>query len=126
MSGASSLAAYGDAEVPRRVGAQLHQFQAPAALRQYQLYMGGVDRNDQFRENGAGFFKGIKKTGKWYQKVLLAFLDIGVVQASIAHNMFAESPRGMNAGLRRTPIYVFQRVLARDLLKIDFDEDRWA
>ena len=117
VSGLSTLPEYGFSLVRRRVGRDISEFNAPASLVSYQTYMGGVDKYDQIRDSCGGFGKGIKKTHKWFQKILLALMDAGVANASIAHNMFAKSRRGIRAEATAVPISVFQQFLCREMLK---------
>ena len=113
VSGISTLPEYGYDKVKRRVGKDIKEFKLPGSLKSYQKYMSGVDNFDQIRDSGGGCSKGIKKTNKWFQKIILALLDAGVAQGSIAHNMFAKSQRGMKARLKAVPIFTYQKFLAK-------------
>ena len=72
--------------IRRQVGPQKKEFQCPAALKHYQVNMGGVDRGDQIRSHKGGFaaqshFK------KWYKKSLMAVLDCMLLNAWRMWNM---------------------------------------
>lgn len=127
VSGISTLPEYGYEKVNRRVRSDIIEFTVPAALKSYQTYMGGVDNFDQIRDSAGGCAKGIKKTHKWFQKILLALLDAGLAQGSIAHNMFSKSRRGIKKGLKAVPIFTYQQFLARDMINFrGFMETRSA
>ena len=116
VSGISTLPEYGYNKVKRRIGKDRLEFTVPAALKSYQNYMGGVDNFDQIRDSAGGCSKGIKKTHKWFQKIILALFDAGIAQGSIAHNMFAKSRRGINRELKPVPIYHYQQFLVSNML----------
>ena len=94
----------------------------PRALRTYQKYMGGVDRNDQMRESGGGFAKGIRRYNRWFKTPIFAVQDIGMVNASIAWNMMSETDKGIELGIYRSPLDKFQTVPAHDMLNWDEEE----
>ena len=51
----STLGLSGKVLINRRVGQSVVEISTERCIREYQLYMGGVDRGDQIRETGAGF-----------------------------------------------------------------------
>ena len=52
-----TLGLCGKVNIKRRVGADVIDILTEKCIREYQLYMGGVDRGNQIRETGAGFCK---------------------------------------------------------------------
>ena len=100
-------------DVKRRKGRTILNLQVPKPLKLYQENMGGVDRGDQIREtSGGGFFKGVRKLGKWYKKPILGILDIGTVNSHICWNMRAD----MNDDVHKTSYARFQSALAQDMM----------
>ena len=51
----STLGVGGIVPVKRRFGADITDLSTEKCVREYQKFMGGVDRGDQIRETGAGF-----------------------------------------------------------------------
>lgn len=86
----SSLGVYGLVDVQRRVGRNLRTFKTQECVREYQKYMGGVDKGDQIREQSGGFGKA-SHFKKWYKNIILGMMDFGVLNAYIAWNMHAET-----------------------------------
>ena len=87
----STLEVSGEVPVQRRSGSELLQLTVEKSLRQYQHYMDGVDRGDQYREMGGGFAKK-SHYKKWYKKAYFAVLDFMVLNSFFAWNMSAENP----------------------------------
>lgn len=121
----STFYEYDKTQVRRRVGRQRDYVPVPQALETYQKYMGGTDRFDQIREcGGGGFAKGIRKFHKWFKTIILAVMDIGLTNSSIAWNMKACTEDGRRKVMMRSPIFRFQTVLAHQLLHYMRDQHK--
>ena len=76
----------GMVDIQRRVGSELRTFQTESIIRNYQLYMQGVDRIDQIRVE-AGGCKNSTRPNKWYRAGILGLLDFAEAQARQTWNV---------------------------------------
>ena len=88
----STLGLSGKVQINRRVGQNIVEFSTERCIREYQLYMGGVDRGDQIRETGAGFCRKAHFK-KWYKKSFFAICDFMLLNSYIAWNLAAKCRR---------------------------------
>ena len=72
VSVVSTLGLGGKVNIKRRSGSKVIDVSTEKCIKEYQSYMGGVDRGDQMRETGAGFCHKARFK-KWY-KIFLCFL----------------------------------------------------
>ena len=85
----------GMVDIQRRVGSELRTFQTESIIRNYQLYMQGVDRIDQIRVE-AGGCRNSTRPNKWYKAGILGLLDFAMAQARQTWNLrAAEVPTQM-------------------------------
>ena len=86
----SSVNEIGLGTIRRQVGSEKKEFPCPLALVQCQKNMFGIDKGDQMRAHNGGFSDHVHFK-KWHEKVHLATLDCGLLNARIAWNMSADN-----------------------------------
>lgn len=68
-------------------GYELLDVPVPTAVKDYNCFMGGVDRLDQL----IGYYSRWKKSRKWYMTVLHHFIDIAVTNSYLLHKQLCSS-----------------------------------
>ncbi|KAG1972424.1 hypothetical protein F2P79_000440 [Pimephales promelas] len=84
--------AYDGATITRRVRNpkkewEIREIPIPAAAKDYNKYMGGVDVSDAL----IGYYNVLHKTQKWYKTFFFHFIDIAVVNSFIIHQQLSKS-----------------------------------
>ena len=109
----STLEVSGEVDVKRRSGSNILDLKVEKALREYQEYMDGVDRGDQYRETGSGFATKAHYK-KWYKKAYFAILDFMILNAFFAWNMSAEEEPTLNRW--KVKKWQFNAALAEEMI----------
>ena len=71
-------------EVPRRNG----PIQKPKCVFDYNLFMGGVDLNDQMLEP----YLATRRTYHWYKKVIIYFFQLAIYNSHIIYRNSTQNP----------------------------------
>ena len=82
-------------------------------IREYQLYLAGVDRGNQIRETGAGFYRKAYFK-KWYKKSFFAICNFMQLNSYIAWNLAIDN--GHKSTKRPLYKFEFNTVLAEEML----------
>ena len=112
----STLGLSGKVNISRRLGQNVVEISTEKCIREYQLYMGGVDRGDQIRETGAGFCRKAHFK-KWYKKSFFAICDFMLLNSYIAWNLAAKSRNSYNK--RELQKHEFYAAFAEELLCVN-------
>ena len=124
----STIMLKGTEKIQRRKGSKIIEVIVPKDIKQYQNYMGGVDRGDQHRVMGAGFAN-VAHFKKWYKKAYLGLADFSMLQAFTAWNLSVDQVRttGSRGGVYRERKkllkWEFYAVAAEEMMNyVDEDE----
>ncbi|XP_048046218.1 piggyBac transposable element-derived protein 4-like [Megalobrama amblycephala] len=106
--------AYDGATVSRRIRNSKNEWEIchipiPAAAKDYNKYMGGVDLSDAL----IGYYNVLHKTKKWYKTFFFHFVDIAVVNSFILHQQLSKSQN--KSALTQKD---FRETLVSELVKI--------
>ncbi|XP_056101607.1 piggyBac transposable element-derived protein 4-like [Rhinichthys klamathensis goyatoka] len=106
--------AYDGATVTRRVRNpkrewEIREIPIPAATKDYNKYMGGVDVSDAL----IGYYNVLHKTKKWYKTFFFHFIDIAVVNSFILHQQLSKSQNKSHLTQKE-----FRETLVSELVRI--------
>ena len=107
----STLGVGGIVPVKRRFGADIIDLSTKKCVREYQKFMGGVDRGDQIRETGAGFCRK-SHFKKWYSKSFFAVCDFMLLNSYLSWNLATDSTE--RNGKRHLWTFQFYSTFAED------------
>ncbi|XP_039523874.1 piggyBac transposable element-derived protein 4-like isoform X2 [Pimephales promelas] len=106
--------AYDGSTITRRVRNpkkewEIREIPIPAAAKDYNKYMGGVDVSDAL----IGYYNVLHKTQKWYKTFFFHFIDIAVVNSFIIHQQLSKSQNKTHLTQKQ-----FRETLVSELVRI--------